>query len=87
MERQIEDSMINTQEGTKSLRKAGEYIKDRAVILRDVALVVGGGVLGTAGFLLGPLVGIGTIVAGVAGGSAAVATIHKVEKNKANKEK
>ena len=80
MEQQVENSVLATTEGTKSLERAALYIKDRGIILRDIAIVAAGGILGTTGFLLGPIIGVGTIIAGVAGGSAAVAGIHKVEK-------
>ncbi len=75
---QIEQTLVDTEEGVKHLEKARTYIKSRLVMARDIAIIVGGGILGSAGFLLGPFVGIGTIVAGVAGGGAAVAGIHKV---------
>lgn len=76
------DEKINVIEtdvsiGTVNIIKASTYVKDKFVIARDVALVVGGGILGTAGLLLGPFIGIGTIVGGAAAGGAAVAGIHK----------
>lgn len=77
VEHKIDQVSENIKEGLDGLKGASNYITDRIKIFRDVSIVVGGGILGTAGFLLGPIVGIGTVVAGIAGGSAAVAGIHK----------
>jgi len=79
---QIEDTVINTEIGKKNLEKAAEYMKDGMVLIRDISIIIGGGVLGTTGFFLGPIVGIGTVVGGVAGGSAVVAGIHRAANNR-----
>jgi len=81
VEKQIETTVKETSEGVSQLEQAAEYLKGKYVIVRDVSLVVGGGILGAAGLFLGPLVGVGTILAGVSAGGATVAGIHKYEKN------
>lgn len=73
----INESTINTDKGLDNLEKAGIYVKSRLIIVRDMAIVIGGGLLGGAGFILGPIVGIGTVIGGVASGGALVAGIHK----------
>lgn len=76
----------NIDKGTRDIAKAVSYAKDKFIIARDIALVVGGGILGTAGLLFGPLVGIGTIAGGAAAGGAAVAGIHKRFDNKVDRD-
>ena len=66
----------NVEEGTNQIEKAVMYAKDRLIIVRDISLVVGGGILGGLGFLAGPLVGAGTVLGGAAVGGAAVAKLH-----------
>ena len=80
--RHIDESVINTDEGVDNLEKAGVYVKDNLIVVRDMAIVFGGGLVGAAGFFLGPIVGIGTVIGGVASGSALVAGIHKVSNKK-----
>lgn len=75
----IQTAELETTQATQHLQKAANYQRNTLIMIRDVSLVVGGGVLGTVGFLLGPLVGIGTVIAGAAGGGAVVAGIHKVQ--------
>ena len=78
--KQIDNTVIITKEGSDDLGKVVEYMKNKFIIFRDVAIVISGGILGANGFFLGPIVGVGTVVAGVAGGGAAVAGIHKTFK-------
>ena len=73
----VDKTEANVNDGTSDIVKAVSYAKDKFIIARDIALVVGGGILGTAGLLFGPLVGIGTIAGGAAAGGAAAAGIHK----------
>lgn len=73
----VEMTDISISDTVIHLTKAKEY-HSFPYLIRDIALVVGGGVLGTVGFLLGPFVGVGTVIAGAAGGGAAVAGIHKL---------
>jgi len=75
---EMEKVVENTEQSKINLEKSVEHIRDRLIMVRDIAIVTGGGMLGITGFLLGPLVGIGTVVAGIAGGSAAVVGLHKV---------
>lgn len=81
-EKRVEDAAVATEKGNINLEKAAEYVKNRLIIIRDMAIVIGGGVLGTTGFLLGPVIGIGTVFGGAAGGGAVVAGIHKVANNR-----
>jgi hypothetical protein len=60
------------------LEKARKYVKDRLIMVRDISIVVGGGILGTGGFLLGPIVGVGTVIAGGVAGGAVVTGLHKM---------
>ena len=76
--KETEMAKINTSEGVVQLEKAKSLIKDRLIIVRDIALVLGGGILGIGGFFLGPIVGIGTVIAGGAAGGATAAGIHKL---------
>ena len=82
---QVTNTENNTDQSVVNLEKAAEYAKDKFVIARDIAIVVGGSVLGLGGFFLGPFVGIGTVVAGASAGGAAVAGIHKSQKTKKSK--
>jgi len=75
---EMEKIVENTEESKISLEKSIAHVRDRLVMIRDIAIVTSGGIIGVTGFLLGPLVGIGTVVAGIAGGSAAVVGLHKV---------
>ena len=73
-DRDIETSVVGMEEGTEILEK----IKINGTkIIRDTAMVVVGGIIGAVGFFLGPLVGIGGIVAGITVGGAAVYGTHK----------
>jgi len=76
----IETAERETSEGVTNLEQAAEYVKDKFIILRDISIVTAGGLLGAAGLFAGPLIGAGTIVAGVSAGGAAVAGIHKMSK-------
>ena len=82
IENQIQNTVINTEQGVINLERANEYVKDKIIIIRDISIVVGGGILGAGGFLLGPLVGIGTVIAGSAAGGAVVTGLHKARPNK-----
>jgi hypothetical protein len=74
----VEKSEKNTSESVKLLEKAREHVKDRIIMIRDISIVVGGGILGVSGFLLGPMVGISTVIAGSAAGGAVVTGLHKL---------
>lgn len=76
----LDNSEANTTAGLNSLIKTTEYVKDRFVMARDIGIVVGGGLLGVGGFLLGPVFGIGTVIAGGAAGGAVVTGLHKANK-------
>ena len=78
VEKDTEKAEINTTEGVVQLEKAKSLVKDRLIMVRDIALVVGGGILGIGGFFLGPIVGISTVIAGGAAGGATAAGIHKL---------
>ena len=78
IEKETEKVEANTTEGVSQLEKASILIKDRLIIFRDIALVVGGGLLGAGGLFLGPIIGFGTIIAGGAAGGAAAAGFHKI---------
>lgn len=78
IDEEIEKVVENTETAKISLEKSVSHVRDRLIMVRDIAIVTGGGILGVPGFLLGPLVGIGTVVAGIAGGSAAVVGLHKI---------
>lgn len=73
----IEEAVKDTEESKNSLAKSANYARDRIIMIRDIAIVTGGGVLGLSGFLLGPFIGLGTMAAGLAGGGATVAGLHK----------
>jgi outer membrane lipoprotein SlyB len=75
----IETVEKNTAKGIEDLEKATIYNKSKLVIVRDLALVIGGGVVGLGGFFLGPIIGAGTVIAGMGAGGAAVAGIHKIQ--------
>lgn len=79
-ENHVEMTEINTNEAVNNLKKAGDHMRDRLIVARDISIVIGGGVIGLPGFLLGPFVGIGTVIAGGAAGGAAVAGLHKLKK-------
>jgi len=72
----IEKVVKDTEESKNSLEKSVGYARDRIIMIRDIAIVTGGGVLGLSGFLLGPFIGLGTMAAGLAGGGATVAGLH-----------
>ena len=76
-EQNIEQSVVDTEIGVENLAEAEIESKNKFKIVRDVAMVVFGGICGTAGFLMGPVVGIGGVVAGLSLGSAAVYRTHK----------
>jgi archaellum component FlaC len=78
IDEEMEKVVENTEAAKINLEKSVNHIRDRLIMVRDIAIVTGGGMLGITGFLLGPLVGMGTVVAGIAGGSAAVVGLHKV---------
>lgn len=77
---QIENTEENTTNAVDNLEKASEYAKDKFIIARDVAIIIGGGVVGTGGFLAGPLIGVGTIAAGISAGIATVKGLHVYKK-------
>lgn len=82
LDQEMEKVKENTEKGKISLEKSVDYVSNRLIVVRDVSIVVGTGLLGMTGFLLGPLVGIGTLAAGIAGGSVAVAGLHNKDNKK-----
>jgi len=74
----IDDGVKNTEIATENLEEANNIVVNSLTKIRDVAIVVSGGLLGTIGFLLGPIVGIGTVAAGISAGGATVYGIHKI---------
>ena len=81
VDHQVEVSVTNTNDGLIQLKKSKNLLKDRLSMVRDVALVIGGGILGTPGFLLGPIIGVGTVIAGASAGGITAFGIHKVSTN------
>lgn len=78
VEQQTVDAEENTTEGVIHLEKAVDLSKDRLIMIRNISLVVGGGILGAGGLFFGPLIGVGTIIAGGAAGGAAATGINKL---------
>ena len=76
----IEMSELETTEGVNNLREASEFVKNKLIMIRNISLIVGGGILGASGFLFGPVIGIGTVIAGSAAGGATVAGLNKLSK-------
>ena len=75
-DQKMETIESNVKEGTDQIEQAVNYAKDKLIIVRDISLVIGGGILGTLGLLGGPIVGAGTVVGGAAVGGAIVAKLH-----------
>jgi len=67
-------------ESIKKLADAEDMHMARTKIIRDIAIVFGGLGLGACGFLVGPIVGLSTLVSGVGLGSGIVYASHKTEK-------
>ncbi len=76
----IEISKLETDKGVNNLEEASVFVKDKLIMIRNISLIVGGGILGSSGFLLGPIIGVGTVIAGSAMGGAAVAGLNKLSK-------
>ena len=57
-----------------------QTLMDKFPVLRDAGVVVGGGLLGLGGFLMSPLVGIGTFITGISVGAAVYGIHHKNNK-------
>lgn len=78
----IHEDVVVVNENTNpiNLERAGEFIKSRAIIVRDTIIIVGGTILGAIGLIGGPIIGIGTIVLGTSAGIATVAGIHNLKK-------
>lgn len=77
--KKVEKIENTTSEVITNLEKASSFVKDKFVIARDITIIASGAILGATGLFFGPLIGVGTIVAGVGAGSAAVAGIHKMD--------
>ena len=52
----------------------------RINIIRDAAIIGGGIILGSLGFIAGPIIGAATLTTGVCASSGLVYTTHKLEK-------
>ena len=76
-EKNIEKSTIETELGTENLQVAVYENNNKLKRVRNVILVVVGGICGASGFFLGPVVGIGGVAAGITLGSAAAYGVHK----------
>lgn len=75
----IEITEEAVQIGTDNLEIASEYKTKLRALVRKIGLVLGGGAIGIPGFLLGPIVGIGTVITGVTMGGVAAVNINKLE--------
>ena len=75
----IKEAEIETELGEEnlelSLEKSRFNFKKKLKQIRNISIVVGGGILGLSGFLLGPTVGVSTTIGGILGGSAIVLKI------------
>ena len=74
----VKEIMENTEHGVKNLEGAADYMKDRIRKIRNVIILVAGGILGSPGLLLGPVVGIGTIATGVSAGGLVVYGLRRI---------
>ncbi len=66
----IEHAKMEIEETVVSLEQSVVYARDRKEIIKNAALIVGGISLGALGFIAGPIIGIGTLVAGAITGSS-----------------
>jgi hypothetical protein len=80
VDKSIQTTEENIEMGNEHIHMAGEYIKNKFILIRDISIIASGGILGSAGLLAGPIIGLGTIVAGLSAAGAAVAGIHKLDK-------
>lgn len=78
-EQHVENTVIQVNEASENLSQTQEIVEKGRKLLRDVCIVGGGLVLGSLGLLLGPIVGIPTMVAGATLGTGVVFGIRKVE--------
>jgi len=60
----VENSEIATSEAVESLAKTENYINKSKQILRSAGLIIGGTTVGAFGFIVGPIVGVVTLVSG-----------------------
>lgn len=68
--RNIEHAKMEVEETVVSLEQSVIYDRDRKEIIKNAALVFGGMSLGALGFIVGPIIGIGTFLAGAITGSS-----------------
>ena len=73
----VQNTDTNVHEAKEELQQGESLSKNRFKMLRDAAIMIGGGILGLPGLIFGPIVGIGTIAAGASAGGAIVYGIHK----------
>lgn len=81
-DKSIKTVSSNVNIASKELKNTEHITSKGRQIARDIALVVGGSILGLGGFVFGPIIGIGTVISGGAAGVAAVIGIEKISKNK-----
>ena len=66
----VEHAKMEIGETVVSLEQSVVYSRNRKEIIKNAVLVFGGISLGALGFIAGPIVGIGTLVAGAITGSS-----------------
>lgn len=74
----VENIEITINEATIDLEKSVDHDYKRLIMIRDISIVAGGGILGLSGFILGPIIGVGTIVGGMILGGVMVIGINKI---------
>jgi len=65
---QLEQQERAIGKSVQDLNKSYNITKNKIESVRNVGLVVTGGIVGSIGLLLGPLIGSGTIIAGISAG-------------------
>ena len=65
---------------TKNLKDTETIHMKNIKMIRDVAIVVGGIVLGGLGFIAGPIVGVATLTTSLCASGGIVYTAHKIKK-------
>ena len=82
MDKTMETSSLNVEEGTKSLKISLQFMNKARKTIKNVAIVIGGLSLGALGFIAGPIIGAATTASGIAAGLGVVAVTNKTNKNK-----
>ena len=75
-----QNSADNTVSGVNDLKTAKDMTPNNLNVLRNIAIVVGGCVLGSVGFILGPFIGLSTVIAGASLGGATAYGVDKIIK-------